>query len=172
MMLQAVNNSQPSFGMAFKPPKTTSGAQQLAEYVGIGKRYFAERGLKKFAEKQAKNTCDIVFNEGRNSFEVYNGIYFLREFKIKTSANKTQTDRPIGKTLRLICKAIYLGIVKPDTLLPKTLKEAGAFATERTRALEAVAKRAEKNIGDEIIKTSQKEKAGKILEDILNEAYK
>ncbi|MBE7710904.1 MAG: hypothetical protein E7Z92_02055 [Cyanobacteria bacterium SIG31] len=172
MMLHATNNSHPSFGMALRAPKTTTGQQRLAQYIGIGERPFVKRGLEKFAKSHAKNPYDIVYNETFHRFDVYNGKSILKSFNIDTSAKKPAPPKSLGQSLKTLFKGLYKAAVEPEAFLPKELKQAGKFSNEHLQSIHAASDKFEAEIAKETAARLKKEKAGQTLTNILNKFCK
>ena len=126
-MIQPINNTQPTFGMAFIEPVTQTGKSALAKRIGLGESPFVKRGLKQFIKEQKNLSYNVFFEEATNDFVVKNlkGEEVDRFGRAIASQGKKRT-MPIEQ----FWKTLKYGFTNPKRFLPNSLQKAGHCAKE------------------------------------------
>ncbi len=172
MMLQSVNNTQPTFGMALRKPNAVD-MEKFAQVTKLADENFlvrstAGRGLKQIIKENKNNPFDIIFNAAEEAFEVLskNGIV-LRAFPLKKTkvievgaeeaakAVETKVKKEPSLAKQML-KALKVLVFEPKNIMPSALKKASNFAKELHNtaiAEEKVAVAAQKRLDKAVLKT-------------------
>ena len=131
MMIQPVDTTQQTFGMALRKPSTRCGMENFTRYVKIGEPCTG-RGLKQFIKKQLANPYDIVVDEAASKIHVLNPKNsIIKSFQIKGSKPAPETKMTFSKVM----KGLWYMMAKPEKALPSELLAAGKYADSCNKEL-------------------------------------
>ena len=126
MMLNSVNNNQPTFGMALKKPNA-SDMKKFAQAIGTASDNFvtrttARRGLRQIIRENLGNPYHIQYSANSNAFElVEKGAAGVREnFEIIARKPAKTVLQKIGRGFKKGWNILF----NPKGELPKALRDA------------------------------------------------